>query len=170
MSAFTRLLLLTALTSFALQAGAKAQAPPQYGAPITIDQAKQVMAAAEDKAKQHNWPVAISIVDTHGVLVMFQRLENTQIGSVDLSLEKAKTSALFRRTTKSYEDGLEAGGRGLRVLKHPAMIIEGGVPILKEGKVIGAIGVSGVKSEEDAEVAQQGADVLLPAQPSNPAK
>ncbi len=73
---------------------AAAQTPLQYGPPISIGQAKKVMAAAEAEAQAHNWPVAISIVDTHGMLVMFQRQENTQIGSVDLSLEKAKTSAL----------------------------------------------------------------------------
>jgi glc operon protein GlcG len=134
--------------------------PPQYGTPITNEQAKKAMAAAEAEAKKQNWPVAISIVDTHGFLVMFQKLDNTQLGSVDLSLEKAKASAQFRRTTKTFEDTLDLGGRNLRVLKHPAMIIEGGVPILVDGKVIGAIGVSGVKSDEDAIVAQAGADVL----------
>ncbi len=141
-----------------------AQQPlPEYGPSITIEQAKQAMVAAEVEAKKHNWPVAISIVDTHGFLVMFEKLDQTQLGSVELSLEKAKTSALYRRPTKVFEDLIAEGGRNMRLTRHPAMIIEGGIPITVEGKIVGAIGVSGVKSDEDAVVAQAGADALKAA-------
>ena len=140
-----------------------AQAPIPYGEPISLEQAKKVIAAAEVEAKKNNWPVAIAVVDGSGFLVAFQRLDNTQLGSVEVALEKAKTSALFRRPTKVFEDLLVTGGSGLRVLKLPgALPIEGGLPIVKDGKIIGAIGVSGVKSTEDAQVATAGLEVLKP--------
>ncbi len=135
--------------------------PPPYGEPISLEQAKKVLAAAEAEAKKNNWPVAISVVDGSGFLVAFQRLDNTQLGSIEVSLEKAKTSALFRRPTKAFEETLEKGGVNLRVLKLPGGLpIEGGLPILLNGKVIGAIGVSGVKSTEDAQVAAAGLEAL----------
>lgn len=137
------------------------QEPIPYGPPITLAQAKKVMAAAETEAVKQNWPVAIAIVDAGGHLVLFQRLENTQLGSIDVALEKAKTSALFRRPTRVFEEGLEKGGANLKVLKLPkALPIEGGLPIVVDGKVIGAIGVSGVKSTEDAQVAAAGLAAL----------
>ncbi len=140
---------------------AAAQEPIPYGAPISLAQAKKVMAAAEAKALAEKWPVAISIVDGAGHLVLFQRLENTQLGSIEVSLQKAKTSALFRRPTKVFEEGLEKGGINLRVLKLPeALPIEGGLPIIVEGKVIGAIGVSGVMATQDAEVGTAGLEAL----------
>jgi len=145
-------------------ASAGAQQPiPQYGPTITIEQAKKVMAAAEAEAKKQDWPVAITIVDTHGVLVAFEKLDQTQIGSVELSIEKAKTAALFRRSTKVFEDLIAEGGQNLRLTRHAATPIEGGLPLIVDGKIIGAIGVSGVKSQEDGVVAQAGADALKPA-------
>lgn len=140
-----------------------AQAPIPYGEPISLEQAKKVIAAAEVEAKKNNWPVAIAVVDGSGFLVAFQRLDNTQLGSVEVALEKAKTSALFRRPTKVFEEMLVTGGAGLKVLKLPgALPIEGGLPIVKDGKIIGAIGVSGVKSTEDAQVATAGLEVFKP--------
>lgn len=142
---------------------ASAQAPIPYGEPISLEQAKKVIAAAEVEAKKNNWPVAIAVVDGSGFLVAFQRLDNTQLGSVEVALEKAKTSALFRRPTKVFEEMLVTGGAGLKVLKLPgALPIEGGLPIVKDGKIIGAIGVSGVKSTEDAQVATAGLEVFKP--------
>jgi glc operon protein GlcG len=140
---------------------AMAQDPIPYGLPITLAQAKKVMAAAEAEATKQNWPVAIAIVDGGGHLVLFQRLDNTQLGSIEVALEKAKTSALFRRPTKAFEDTLNDGGKALRVLRLPkALPIEGGLPIIVEGKLIGAIGVSGVKSTEDIQVAAAGLAAL----------
>lgn len=142
---------------------ASAQAPIPYGDPISLEQAKKVIAAAEVEAKKNNWPVAIAVVDGSGFLVAFQRLDNTQLGSVEVALEKAKTSALFRRPTKVFEDMLVTGGANLKVLKLPgALPIEGGLPIVKDGKIIGAIGVSGVKSSEDGQIAAAGLEVLKP--------
>lgn len=139
------------------------QAPIPYGEPITLEAAKKVIAAAEAEANKNKWPVAIAVVDNAGFLVAFQRLDNTQLGSVEVALEKAKTSALFRRPTKVFEDMLATSGAGNKVLKLPgALPIEGGIPIIHNGKVIGAIGVSGVKSTEDAQIATAGADVLKP--------
>ena len=142
---------------------ASAQAPIPYGESISLEQAKKVIAAAEVEAKKNNWPVAIAVVDGSGFLVAFQRLDNTQLGSVEVALEKAKTSALFRRPTKVFEEMLVTGGAGLKVLKLPgALPIEGGLPIVKDGKIIGAIGVSGVKSSEDGQIATAGLEVLKP--------
>lgn len=144
---------------------AQAQAPAPYGPAITLAQAKQVLAAAEAEANQNHWPVAIAIVDGSGFLVAFQRLENTQLGSIEVALQKAKTAALFRRPTKAFEDVLGMGGANLKILSLPgALPIEGGLPIIHDGKVIGAIGVSGVKSTEDAQIAEAGI-AALKAQP-----
>ena len=149
--------------SLCVDSSASAQAPIPYGEPISLEQAKKVIAAAEVEAKKNNWPVAIAVVDGSGFLVAFQRLDNTQLGSVEVALEKAKTSALFRRPTKVFEEMLVTGGAGLKVLKLPgALPIEGGLPIVKDGKIIGAIGVSGVKSTEDAQVATAGLEVFKP--------
>lgn len=140
-----------------------AQQPPEYGLPITLPMAQKIMAAAEAEAKRQQFPVAIAIVDTHGMLVMFQRLDNTQYGSVQVALEKASTAALFRRETRAFEEMLADGGANLRLLKLPAALpLEGGLPILVDGKVIGGIGVSGVKSTEDAEVGRAGLKALAP--------
>ena len=87
---------------------AQSQEPPPYGEPISLDQARKVIAAAEVEAKKNKWPVAIAVVDGAGFLVAFARLDNTQLGSVEVALQKAKTSALFRRPTKVFEDGLAA--------------------------------------------------------------
>jgi glc operon protein GlcG len=137
-------------------------APPStpYGLPISIDAAKEAMAAAEACATQNNWGVAIAIVDSGANLVMLHRLDNAQLSSVRIAEQKARTAAEFRRPTKVFEDAVAGGGVGLRVLTFGASVAEGGVPIVCGGKVIGAIGVSGVQSHQDAAVAQAGADAL----------
>ena len=137
-------------------------APPStpYGAPINITAAKKAMAAAEAEATKNNWGVAIAIVDSGANLVMLQRLDNAQLSSVRIAQQKARTAAEFRRPTKVFEDAVAGGGIGLRVLTFGASVAEGGVPIVSGGKVIGAIGVSGVQSHQDAQVAQAGADAL----------
>ena len=137
-------------------------APPStpYGAPIAIDAAKQAMAAAEAEATKNNWGVAIAIVDSGANLVMLHRLDNAQLSSVRIAEQKARTAAEFRRPTKVFEDAVAGGGIGLRVLTFGASVAEGGVPIVSGGLVIGAIGVSGVQSHQDAQVAQAGADAV----------
>jgi glc operon protein GlcG len=137
-------------------------APPStpYGTPIDMAAAKKAMAAAEAEATKNNWGVAIAIVDSGANLVMLQRLDNAQLSSVRIAEQKARTAAEFRRPTKVFEDAVAGGGIGLRVLTFGASVAEGGVPIISGGKVIGAIGVSGVQSQQDAQVAQAGADAL----------
>src|SRR3954469_23300738 len=138
-------------------------APPStpYGAPIGIASAKKAMAAAEACATRNNWGVAIAIVDFGANLIMLQRLDNAQLSSVRIAEQKARTAAEFRRPTKVFEDAVAGGGIGLRVLTFGASVAEGGVPIVSGGKVIGAIGVSGVQSHQDAEVAHAGVDALV---------
>ena len=141
---------------------AGAQAPPPYGAPITLDQAKKAMAASEAEAKKNNWNVVIVIVDSGGNLVMLQRLDNTQFGSVDVARDKAHAAVAFRRPTKAFQDLIAQGGVNLRLLNLTgnAGVLEGGVPVIADGKVIGAVGVSGVASNQDAQIAQAGVDAL----------
>jgi glc operon protein GlcG len=117
------------------------------------------MAAAEAEAIANGWPMAIAIVDPAGRLVLFLKLDGTANGSVEVALGKARTAALFRRPTKVFEDAIAGGGKGLRILSMPDVLaLEGGVPIFQSGAVIGGIGVSGMQSGQDAQVAQAGAD------------
>jgi glc operon protein GlcG len=141
---------------------AQQAAPPNtpYGAPITLSAAKQVMAAAEAEAARNGWGVAIAIVDSGANLVMLHRVDNAQLSSVRIAEAKAKTAAEFRRPTKVFEDAVAGGGIGLRVLTFGASVAEGGVPIVSGGAIVGAIGVSGVQSHQDAQVAQAGADAV----------
>lgn len=152
------LLSLSLLTSVGV--GQQPAAPPPYGPPLGLETARQVMAAAEAEANKQNWPVAIAIVDNAGFLVLFQRLENTQLGSVEVSIEKARTAVLYRRSTKALEERLAAGGADLKLLKLPGLPLEGGLPIVHDGKIIGAIGVSGVQSFQDGQVAAAGLKAL----------
>ena len=146
--------LLSASLSFA------AQTPPPYGLSISIDQAKKAMVAAEAEARKNNWQVVISIVDTGGHLVMLQRLE-AQNASVDISIGKARTAVNFRRPTKALEDSMAAGGSALRILAlRDTTPLQGGLPIVVDGKIIGGIGVSGVLAPQDEMVAKAGADTL----------
>ena len=132
-----------------------------YGAPIPLAEAKRVLAAAQAEAVKNKWNVAISIVDTGGHLVAFERMDTTQFGSVEVAHEKARTSVAFRRPTKTFQDGVAAGGEGLRLLKLPgALPIEGGLPLVVGGKIVGAIGVSGVTSAQDGMIAAAGVAAL----------
>jgi uncharacterized protein GlcG (DUF336 family) len=134
-------------------------APPttSYGEPLSIAAAKKVMAAAEAEATTNKWGVSIAIVDSGGNLLMLHRLDNAQLSSVRLAEAKARTAVEFRRPTKALEDAVAGGGVGLRVLTFGACVAEGGVPIVAGGKIVGAIGVSGVASHQDALVATAGA-------------
>jgi glc operon protein GlcG len=157
-----------AVATFSLQASAQTAAPaapapppPAYGLSISIEQAKQAMAAAESEARKNGWQVVISIVDTGGHLVMLQRL-GAQNASVDIATGKAVTSVNFRRPTKALEDSLAANGSALRLLALPGVTpLQGGLPIVVDGKIIGGIGVSGVQAAQDEVVAKAGIDSLL---------
>jgi glc operon protein GlcG len=137
--------------------------PPQvpYGLSVSTESAKTAAAAPIAEAQKNNWKQAIAIVDTGGYLVYFEKMQDTQTGSVDLAIEKARTAALFRRPTKVFEDGVAAGGEGLRLLRLTGAIpIDGGVPIIVDGKVIGAVGVSGGTGAQDGQVAKAGANAV----------
>ena len=154
------LLVSTTTASAQTQPAAPAPPPTPYGMAITNDQAKKAMAAAEGEAKKNNWPVAIVILDSGGQMVMMQRLDNTQWGSTDIAKEKARTAVALRRPTKALQDAIAQGGVNLRFLSTGFSVLEGGVPIVVEGKIIGSIGVSGVTSQQDAQTAQAGADAV----------
>lgn len=150
------------LALIAFPAMAQTLAPPPlipYGLPISTESAKNVAAAAVAEADKNGLNDAIAIVDTGGSLVYFEKMQDTQTGSVDLAIEKARTAALFRRPSKVFQDAVAAGGEGLRLLRLTGAIpIEGGVPIIGvDGKLIGAIGVSGGTGAQDSQVAAAGA-------------
>ena len=137
-----------------------AQQPPAYGTPMTLDQAKKAMAAAEAEAAKNNWPMAIAIVDSTGHLIMLHRLDNGSYGSIRVATGKAKTAFDFRQPTKNFNDRLTAGTAPHLLTIHGATFIEGGLPIVVGGKIIGAIGVSGGSVTQDAQVAKAGADAV----------
>jgi glc operon protein GlcG len=140
---------------------ASAQAPPAYGPAITLEQAKKVMAGAEAEARKNNWPVVIAILDSGGHVVMLNRLDGAQWGSIDVAKDKARSAVAFRRPTKVFQDLIGQGGANLRLLNvSGASMLEGGIPIMEDGKVIGGIGVSGVTSQQDAQIGQAGIDAL----------
>ncbi len=148
------------------QTAVPASSPIPYGMSLSLADAKRALQAAEQEANREGWPVAIAVVDPGGYLVAFSKLDNTQLGSIEVAMQKAKTATLYRRTTKELEDRLIAGGANLKVLSLPGLPIEGGVPIIVQGKIVGAIGVSGVQSTQDAQVAAAGAAALaVPQQP-----
>src|SRR6516165_7390929 len=137
--------------------------PPQipYGAPISFEQAKKVMAGAETEAIKNKWNMVIAILDTGGHLVMLHRLDGTQLGSIEAAKDKAYSAVLYRRPTKVFKDLVGQGGPNLRLLRLAgASPLEGGIPLVVDGKIIGAVGVSGATSEQDAQVAKVGADAL----------
>jgi uncharacterized protein GlcG (DUF336 family) len=152
----------TALVFTAATAGAQAPPPPPpYGPGITLDQAKKAMAGAEAEAKKNNWPVVITILDSGGNLVMSQRLDGAQFGSVEVAREKAYSAVAFRRPTKAFEDAVAQGGANLRILRLTgAMPLDGGWPIVVDGKIVGGIGVSGVTGAQDAQIGKAGVDTL----------
>jgi len=136
-----------------------AQERPPYGAELTIDQAKKIAAGALAESKRNNWRMAISVVDNHGFPVYFERMDDTQTASIQIALDKARTAAMFRRPSKVFEDGIAKGRVALLGLSG-ATPIEGGLPIMVAGKVIGGVGVSGMNSDQDAQAAQAGLNML----------
>ncbi len=152
-------LIITALLC-ALMAGAQ-MLPNPYGPPISVDNAKKAAAAALAEARKNNWTMAVAVVDPNGDLVYYEKMDNTQLGSAQVSINKARSAARFKRPTKAFQDALAAGGAGMRVLGlEGAVPVEGGVPIIIDGKIVGAIGVSGDTSEHDGVCANAGANAL----------
>jgi glc operon protein GlcG len=126
---------------------------------LTLDGARKVAAAAEAEAKKNNWNVVIAVVDDGGHLIYLQRIDGTQTGSIEVAIQKARTAQAFKRPTKVFEEAI-AGGRNALIALHGALPLEGGLPIVVGGQLVGAIGVSGVKSTEDGQIAKAGADSL----------
>jgi uncharacterized protein GlcG (DUF336 family) len=153
---------------------AQAQLPNGYGASITVETARKLAATAAAEGKKNGWNVCVAIVDTAGDLVYFERMDAAQVASVDVSQAKARTAVRFKRPTKAFEDAL-VGGRQA-ILGLPGVVpTEGGIPLVVDGRIVGAIGVSGATSQQDGVCAQAAADTLgkqpaAPAPASPPAK
>lgn len=153
--------LILAISALMLSALASAQMPNLYGAPINAENAKKAAAAALAEAKKNNWTMAAAVTDGNGTLVFFEKMDGTQTGSVDVALDKARSAALFKRPTKVFQDAVAGGGDGLRILRlQGAVPIEGGLPLLMDGKIVGAIGLSGGTSAQDGVAAKAGMETL----------
>lgn len=156
-------LMLMSLVSSYASAQASFAPPPviPYGSPISLESAKKAAGGAIAEAQKNKWRMAVAIVDTGGHLVYFEKMQDTQTGSVDLAIEKAKTAALFRRSTKLFQDAVAGGGEGLRLLRLTGAIpIDGGIPIIENGKLVGAVGISGGSGDQDGQTAVAGAAAL----------
>ena len=150
------LILLTVMGRDAL-----AQMPNVYGPSINLETATRIATAAIAEARKNNWTMAVAITDTGGNLVYFEKMDGTQTGSVRVAIGKSRSAVLFKRPTKALQDTVAAGGEGLRMLRlEGAVPIEGGLPLLMDGKIVGAIGVSGGTSQQDGVAAKAGADTL----------
>jgi glc operon protein GlcG len=142
-------------------ATAKAQMPNPYGTAISLDDAKKAAASALAETRKNNWTMAVAIVDAHGTLVYFEKIDNTMTASSQVAINKARSAAIFKRPTKVFQTALAAGGDGLRILAiEGAVPVEGGYPIVMDGKIVGAIGMSGGTSAQDDQCAKVGADTL----------
>ena len=126
---------------------------------LSLEDARKAAAAAATEAKKNKWNMAIAVVDDGGQLIYFERIDETQVGSIDIAIGKARTAAYYKRPTKVLEDAINGGQHA--ILSFPNTLPrEGGLPIFADGKFIGAIGASGGKSSEDAQVAKAGVDAL----------
>lgn len=153
--------LILILAAIAFSPIARAQMPNHYGAPINAENAKKAAAASLAEAKKNSWTMAVAITDGAGILVYFEKMDGTQTGSVDVAQGKARSAALFKRPSKAFQDVLAAGGDGMRILGlQGAVPIEGGLPLVMDGKIVGAIGLSGGSSAQDGVAAKAGADML----------
>jgi glc operon protein GlcG len=153
-------LIVWGVTAMAQQAPANLYLTP-YGSPVDVETAKKAAAAALAEARKNNWNMAVAVVDPSGNLVYYEKMDNTQLGSAKVSVNKARSAALYKRPTKAFQDALASGGVGLRVLGlEGAVPVEGGVPLIVEDKIIGAIGLSGDLSEHDAQCARAGANAV----------
>jgi glc operon protein GlcG len=130
------------------------QAVVQYGSPISLSKAKRLAEAAESEASKNGWSMVIAIVDSASQVVLVHRMDHAQYGSVNVAQAKAKTAVSFKRPSKVFEEAVAKGGLGLRILATEGICpLEGGIPIIEDGKLVGAIGVSGGQSHEDGAVA-----------------
>jgi glc operon protein GlcG len=159
--------LLLSLAFLSCVTSALAQQPPTnfqltpYGPPVSVETARKAATAALAEARKNNWLMAVAVVDPSGNLVYYEKMDNTQLGSAKVAVGKARSAALFKRPTKLFQDAVAGGGAGLRVLGlEGAVPVEGGVPLIVDGKIIGAIGLSGDTSDHDGQCARAGADAI----------
>jgi len=158
MSHVKRMLSLIALVVFAaLSMNANAQLADKKV--LTLDAARKIAAGAEAEARKNNWNVVIAVVDDGGHLVYLQRIDGTQTGSIDVAIGKARTSAAFKRPTKVFDE-LAKTRPSITSISPTAVLLEGGVPVVVGGQVVGAVGVSGVTSQQDAQIAEAGIAAL----------
>lgn len=158
-AALTAAAVLVATTAYAQQPPSPRPPPPAYGAPISLDQAKAAAAAAQAEAKKNHWNLAIAVVGPNGNLVYFQKADLAPNAAVDIAMDKARTSALFRRPSKLFMDRLAKGDTYVMALRG-AIPSAGGIPIIVGGKVIGAIGASGAAALQDHEASMAGATAV----------
>lgn len=138
------------------------QAPPPYGMAISLEQARKCAAASEAEARKNSWNVVIAVLDSGGHLVLLQRMDGTQFGSIEVAREKAYSAVAYRRPTKVFEDLVGQGGAGTRLLRLTgANPIEGGLPIVMDGRLVGGVGVSGVTAPQDGQIAKACVDGMM---------
>jgi glc operon protein GlcG len=131
------------------------------GPAVSVETAKKAAAAALAEARKNNWLMVVAVVDPDGTLVYYERMDNVQLGSAEVAIDKARSAALYKRPTKAFQDAVASGGLGLRVLALKGAIpVEGGVPLIMDGKLIGAIGLSGDLAEHDGQCALAGANAI----------
>jgi glc operon protein GlcG len=134
---------------------------PSYGPPVTTEQARKAVSAALAEARANNWTMAAAVVDPGGILVYFERMDDTQNASSQIAVDKARSAALFKRPTKNFQDSVERGGIGIRVTKlRGAVPVEGGVPIIINGQIVGGLGISGGTAEQDGQCAKAATDSM----------
>lgn len=127
--------------------------------PLTLDDAKRIAAAAEAEALRNEWKVVIAVVDAGGHLLYLQREHDTQFGSIELAIRKAHAAVAFQRPTKSSEEAVQ-NGRLIHLALPGVIPAEGGVPLLREGRIVGGLGISGVRAFQDGQIAQAGMQAL----------
>ncbi len=155
-----RAVVATGIALFALNVGAQ-QAPLPYGAPISLEMAKKAAAAAAAEARKNGWFMAIAVTEPSGDLVYFEKMDNTQFGSINIALGKARTAAKFKRPSKVFQDLLAKGDNFTYLLGlEGAMPVQGGLPIVVDGRIVGALGISGATGDQDSQCAQAGLDAL----------
>ena len=131
------------------------------GPSVSVETAKKAAAAALAEARKNNWLMAVAVVDAHGTLVYYEKMDNVQLASADVCIDKARSAALYKRPTKALQDAIASGGAGLRIFAlRGAVPVEGGMPLEVDGELIGAIGLSGGQSNEDGQCAAAGANAI----------
>ena len=125
---------------------------------LTLDDCRKMIAACEAEARRNNWEVVIAILDDGGHLLMLERMDGATPANAEIAVQKGRSAAISRRSTKMWEDRIKDGR--LAMLKMPVLPVQGGIPVMYQGECVGGIGVSGVQSHEDEQIAQAGADAL----------